>query len=507
MYSRLKQKYFKDKMKKQILVLTFILIFSSINAQNWQPINLGLKYNYGFSNNTSYSSIWIDSTRIVGNDTIRYFNKTSKVVKADEFHNSLYINQSTFLLSQFYMNKDTVRFYDSNKKTTFQLIINNASTFVFDSINNISAHCVFIGDSVLFNNAKDSINVFILSNSDTVIISKNHGVIKFPLFNNHSHVNLLGIQNLIGLQIPLFKDLFDFNVGDSFEYNIQWEGRFSSDFKTVNRKIEISQKSYDGDTLKYICNVKERIIAENSVYKMDTSYTNKISSIKFINHSNSFSNKYPGDFVLISNVYAIPVEVYYDDKYKSICKSFGRSYNNSDADKNKYSYSLPYTQSLARSFPIYLEDIDPVSFSDYDYVRLTYLYAEGFGVVEKTRSTFNSAGPAHYNYKMVLTGAKTKTRTYGSFEDDSFYSNTEKELVTQNVSVFPNPVSDFLFLENGNQSTDLLVSVLNMNGHVLLNMKFGSGKSIIDMRKLPKGIYFVKINSDQSTVIKRIIKN
>lgn len=498
-------------MKKLTLLVSLLLLaVGYINAQNWQPVSQGLKYNYGFSNNTSYISIWIDSTKIMGNDTIHYFNKTSKVVKADGYGGALYTNQNTFLLSQFYMNQDTIRFYDSKFKTTYELIRNETSSFVFDSINKISARCISITDSVLFDHVKDSINVFILSNSDTVIVSKNHGVIKFPLFNNHTHVNLLGIQNLTGLQIPLFKDLFDFNVGDIFEYNIQWEGRYARDYKTVTRKIEISQKNYNGDTLKFICNVKERIIAENSVYKIDTSYTNKISTIKFIYYSNSFSNKYPGDFVLVSGVYAIPVEVYYDDKYKSICKSYGRSYNRSGVDKDNYSYSMPYTRGLASKFPIYLEDVDPVSFYTYDYFNLTYLYAEGLGVVEKERRTYNSAGPDHYSYKMTLTGAKTKTITYGSFMEDSFYLNTDstdKELVPQNVSVFPNPVSDFLYLENTIQSTDLTVSVLNMNGQVLLNMKVGGGKSMIDLSKLSKGMYFVKIKGDQSTIVKAIIKN
>lgn len=494
-------------MKKLTLLSTLLLIFSYIDAQNWQPVSQGLKYNYGFSNNTSYISIWIDSTKIMGNDTIHYFNKTSKVVKVDEYQSTLYVNQNTFLLSQFYMNQDTIRFYDSKFETTFKLIRNDTSTFVFDPVNNISAHRIFMSDSVLFDPVKDSINVFILSNSDTVIISKNHGIIKFPLFDNHLHVNLLGIQNSVGLQIPLFKDLFDFNVGDSFEYNLQWEGRYLSDYRSGTRKIEINQKNINGDTLKYICNVKERIITDNGLGIKDTSYTDKISTIKFINYANSFSNKYPGDFVLVSDVYAIPVEVYYDDKYKSLCKSFGRSYNSSGVDKDNYSYSLPYSQALARKFPIYLEDIDPVSFSDYDFNSFSYLYAEGLGVVEKHRSTFNSAGPAHYYYHMTLTGAKTKTRTYGSLKEDSFYINIESKSMVQNVSVFPNPVSDFLFLENANKSADLIVSVLNMNGQVLINRKIGGGKSMIDMSKLSKGIYFVKINGDQSTLVKRIIKN
>lgn len=171
---------------------------------------------------------------------------------------------------------------------------------------------------------------------------------------------------------------------------------------------------------------------------------------------------------------------------------------------------MPYTRGLASKFPIYLEDVDPVSFYTYDYFNLTYLYAEGLGVVEKERRTYNSAGPDHYSYKMTLTGAKTKTITYGSFMEDSFYLNTDstdKELVPQNVSVFPNPVSDFLYLENTIQSTDLTVSVLNMNGQVLLNMKVGGGKSMIDLSKLSKGMYFVKIKGDQSTIVKAIIKN
>ena len=71
----------------------------------------------------------------------------------------------------------------------------------------------------------DSIKTIELSNSDTITISKNFGVIRYPDFENlGTYYQMVGYhegQNSYGDYLPNFWRIYDFNVGDIFSYDVE----------------------------------------------------------------------------------------------------------------------------------------------------------------------------------------------------------------------------------------------------------------------------------------------
>lgn len=235
-----------------------LLIFNVVHSQNWMPINKNEKYNYCSGNNL-YKTIWIDSIKIINNDSVFFFNKIIKKVKDSkyvwpDYARAYYLeNQSQFFLSQIIYSANSGIVMKENDSIRF-LIKAHAKlndTWVFDSLKNVTAIIVDASIKMLFEHM-DSIKVIKLSNNDTIVLSKNYGILKFPIFDtSHQHMNLVGIEGRnIGLVIPKFKDFYNFKVGDVFCYEIEDDVHryYSKEYK----KITIKSKIITGNSITYL---------------------------------------------------------------------------------------------------------------------------------------------------------------------------------------------------------------------------------------------------------------
>ena len=71
----------------------------------------------------------------------------------------------------------------------------------------------------------------------------------------------------------------------------------------------------------------------------------------------------------------------------------------------------------------------------------------------------------------------------------------------ENISVFPNPFQDFLYLSKVKNLKNL--KVYNFLGQLVIETK----EIKIDFRNLKNGIYFLQIHTGKGTITKKIIKN
>lgn len=73
----------------------------------------------------------------------------------------------------------------------------------------------------------------------------------------------------------------------------------------------------------------------------------------------------------------------------------------------------------------------------------------------------------------------------------------------ENLSFFPNPTNDFLYIDRPGNSTGNLI-VVNASGRVVYS-EILQNKDIlkIDVRSFPKGVYFVKVGNKTSKFIKK----
>jgi len=70
------------------------------------------------------------------------------------------------------------------------------------------------------------------------------------------------------------------------------------------------------------------------------------------------------------------------------------------------------------------------------------------------------------------------------------------------VRVFPNPASDYLFI---NFENTFDVSVFDINGHEMIRLKDVSNEVKLSLRDFDSGFYFVKIDSDNHIEIKKVL--
>lgn len=73
-------------------------------------------------------------------------------------------------------------------------------------------------------------------------------------------------------------------------------------------------------------------------------------------------------------------------------------------------------------------------------------------------------------------------------------------------NIYPNPASDHLHLNLGNQNTPTRVNIINCQAVVLKSIILEPSENTIDISVLSKGLYFVEIDNGKETFIKKIIK-
>jgi hypothetical protein len=78
---------------------------------------------------------------------------------------------------------------------------------------------------------------------------------------------------------------------------------------------------------------------------------------------------------------------------------------------------------------------------------------------------------------------------------------------TKNMIVYPNPIEDILFVEGLNE-TDIQVQIYSLLGKpITVVSNYNDGKLKIDLAELPKGIYILKLSTNNTNSTKRIVKD
>ncbi len=87
---------------------------------------------------------------------------------------------------------------------------------------------------------------------------------------------------------------------------------------------------------------------------------------------------------------------------------------------------------------------------------------------------------------------------------NGIWENVEENLATNNISVYPNPVNDKLYIVTEEEVKEVVV--YDIYGRHQQLSAVSCQPSVIDVENLKSGIYFVKINTDKGNIVKRIIK-
>lgn len=80
--------------------------------------------------------------------------------------------------------------------------------------------------------------------------------------------------------------------------------------------------------------------------------------------------------------------------------------------------------------------------------------------------------------------------------------STNDSISENNFNIFPNPATDFIFLDFDENSLPLSIEVLNYNGKIVST----SYDTQIDVHALPKGIYFLRLKFPKETIAQKFVK-
>ena len=86
--------------------------------------------------------------------------------------------------------------------------------------------------------------------------------------------------------------------------------------------------------------------------------------------------------------------------------------------------------------------------------------------------------------------------------------NDSNELTYKNIQLFPNPVRNSFTLRNNSNLELKSATIIDLNGRIIktINLKGIQKDKIISLQSFDTGIYLIKVNSDNNSLIKKIVK-
>lgn len=103
-----------------------------------------------------------------------------------------------------------------------------------------------------------------------------------------------------------------------------------------------------------------------------------------------------------------------------------------------------------------------------------------------------------------VQNSQTKEVLNSGTKFDVISTNIEETLLDKNINIYPNPTSDFIYLQSREQTIDIQhISLYNNSGTLLESFKGNPSK--IDVRDYPSGIYFVKLESEKAVSYRKVI--
>jgi hypothetical protein len=73
------------------------------------------------------------------------------------------------------------------------------------------------------------------------------------------------------------------------------------------------------------------------------------------------------------------------------------------------------------------------------------------------------------------------------------------------MNVYPNPSTGTFFVDNNNSEKGLSIRVIDMYGETLVKEELSDSKTSFDLSKKGKGVYFICLEKEDKTHVKKLI--
>lgn len=517
-------KYKYIHMKHVLLLVLSLLLLATADAQNWAPLNLTDKYNYQLdSSDVITHTLWVDSFSVVAGDTLLFTNRVVENIDNAPFYNRALDNQPQFLGHTIDKHADGT--YTLRNTNTMYLDVHVLldSTYLFDTLANVTAQLKLADTTTLFGSV-DSIKVLELSTGDTVILSKEHGVVHFPDgYAADKHYRLVGIEGgrTLGEQYPGFDVFFNYSIGDTFWYYFDFPRRYDDYGYQVAGTRVIDTMYQSGDTIWYhnTGDLYELGVLPGS--SRQRSYVFGLSYL--IDEPDNDINDHPGEkspFIWIyddtlgndENLYQYTYDVpwrwslngynildpfgYYNDCAEvppRYIREFGHELYRNDLGLQVKNYSDWYCRLDTFSDTL-------ITGASYDSRRV---FIEGLGMTELISEGFESyRSVTMYAYRKAGDTART------ILDEDlaiRALGVTDVQAGESELHVLGNPFTDKLQIQLGTRGSYQL-AVYSISGQLIHQIDGTDQQVSMDTHAWEKGIYFIELRSGKHEQRTKVIK-
>ena len=468
-------------MKHICISIFFLFLAQVVLGQGWEPVINHYKCNYRTSNSdlpiVLYGS---DSVNIAG-DVVYTISHDYEICPDWDYGNRAFELGSGYIYTL--VPPGTFKTHYAKNKLSRYFISEHDS----DLIRPFSS----VGDSWLFNanykakvidkrwthflDIDDSVKTILLGNKDTIQLSQMYGIIKYPLFNvTHQHYLLAGIEPTEhGFHYPYAKDIFNYDVGDKFEYSYTAYPHLA--FFTEFIGFTNQSKSIE-DGIQQWQVMNKQVKADGYVYRIKGFYKGSSAFWAFdTTVAVSFNNwRFKGDA-----------------SYRGVMQ-FGR-YGRS----HKYNDNAKYIVPIYEGSDSLYEKNKP---TDGDGSEWTYV--DGLGCVYYFTKSLTGF------VKVSLNAYRKKDDAYGNFDHAIVLPSNTEEV---SFSIYPVPAANNFYIRYISPiRLNAKIELTDINGKIMLpvsqySFAKGNGAISIDTKPLANGIYFLRLGTDGVSKIFKII--
>lgn len=521
-------------MKKTLLIL-FITLTGFLYSQNWAVFNKNYRYNYSLENE-SYTTVVIfaDSIKVQGVDTTYCLNRIATKCDSCWFYypqpgvadsNYIMTNQPQFMQRRIVYSNNQYRLSDtSNYIIPRFLTVGNSWTF--NTTRNITAQVISSDIKNCFG-VSDSVNTILLSTSDSIIISKQFGIVKYPAqFGQQNYYTLRGIENksvydslsLYGEKVPNYFDFFKLKSGVVHYYSTTasyatMPGSHCSSYYYAKKTITSSNitgstayNSYIEDRKGCINNCASGMGGYCIISNPNTFPSEPINTYTYNNIGTSqqawdhFYTSYNNQFIhpSMGGNYII---TFGKTSNNHFYKTYGYSCFSGYLREMKPNYShCDYIQSSQNPEVYYSMGLDSI----YAFGKIGETFIEGYGEVNRFMGVFETN--EYYCTSTIIDG----TDTLGKIIPYGIYTNINS-LENKDYSSFgPNPTKDIItinlpFEATGNNGT---IEIKDVYGKSIFQkvMTQGINSEKVSLQNLSSGIYFIEVKMPHFQKQYKVIK-
>lgn len=209
-------------MKTFLITICLLLLFTTSPAQSWSPVNRNEKFNYAKASMSYIThTVWVDSAFLSGADSLFWLNRI--VTSCDTCLGQQYrlCNQAGILKKRMKKMPGGVYEFRYPGSVVIRTLASTGQSWLYDTASNITATVFSKSWSQVFG-IWDSVKQIHLSDGGSLVISKNHGLLQFTTNPAQQVYDLRGIEGRnLGDLVPKFAQVYNFNVGDVFQYHFR----------------------------------------------------------------------------------------------------------------------------------------------------------------------------------------------------------------------------------------------------------------------------------------------